>query len=62
MRKYENLLYIQENRLPQRAYYIPENDDAYINLNGTWKFEYFERDYDDAPSKTGEIDVPSCWQ
>ena len=62
MRKYENLLYIQENRLPQRAYYIPENDDAYINLNGTWEFEYFERDYDDAPSKTGKIDVPSCWQ
>ena len=62
MRKYENLEYIQENRLPQRAYYLPENENAYIPLNGIWNFEFFERDYDKRPSKGGSIDVPSCWQ
>ncbi len=62
MRKYENLNSIQENRLSQRAYYIPENEGAYIPLNGIWNFEFFERDYDQKPSKIGEIDVPSCWQ
>lgn len=62
MRKYENLNYLQENRLPQRAYYIPENVGAYILLNGEWDFSFFERDYDEAPSQIGKIDVPSCWQ
>lgn len=62
IRPYENLNRISENRLPQRAYYIPENDGAYIPLNGDWNFEYYERDYDKIPSKSGIIDVPSCWQ
>lgn len=61
-RKYEDLEKIQENRLPQRAYYIPENENAYILLNGIWEFKFYERDYDELPSQTGEIDVPSCWQ
>ena len=62
MRKYEDLKHIQENRLKQRAYYIPENENAYTLLNGIWKFEFYERDYEELPSQTGEIDVPSCWQ
>lgn len=62
MRKYENLQCIQENRLKQRAYYIPENEGAMIALNGIWEFDFYERDYDDVPTASGEIDVPSCWQ
>ena len=62
MRKYENLKHIQENRLKQRAYYIPENASAKIPLNGVWQFEFFENDFDDECAKSGEIDVPSCWQ
>lgn len=62
MRKYENPQFLQENRLPQRAYYIPENDGAYIDLNGEWDFDFFECDYDEEPSQSGKIDVPSCWQ
>lgn len=62
MRKYEALESLQENRLKQRAYYIPENADAMIPLNGMWKFEFYERDFDDECSSSGEIDVPSCWQ
>ena len=37
MRNYENPEFLQENRLPQRAYYIPENEGAYTLLNGEWK-------------------------
>lgn len=62
MRFFENLDHIRKNRLPQRAYYIPENEGAYIALNGDWNFEYYERDYDEKPLKKGIIDVPSCWQ
>ncbi len=62
MRKYENPEFLQENRLPQRAYYIPENEGAYMSLNGIWDFSFYERDFDDTPAKTGSIDVPSCWQ
>jgi len=62
MRKYENPEYLQVNRLKQRAYYIPENEGAYTCLNGAWDFAFFERDYEEQPIKTGEIDVPSCWQ
>jgi len=62
MRKYESLQHIKENRLPQRAYYIPENKDALIGLNGEWDFEFYARDYDSTPSQKGMIDVPSCWQ
>ena len=34
MRRYEDLAKIAENRLEQRAYYIPENEGAYMLLNG----------------------------
>lgn len=62
MRKYEDLHHIQENRLPQRAYYIPEGEGVYTLLNGTWDFAFYNRDFDQTPAKTGTIDVPSCWQ
>lgn len=62
MRKYENLQFLKENRLKQRAYYIPENTDAMIPLNGIWKFDFYKNDFDDECTQSGEIDVPSCWQ
>ena len=62
MRKYENLSYLQENRLKQRAYYIPENEGAMLLLNGIWDFEFYENDFDEECSASGKIDVPSCWQ
>ena len=62
MRKYEIPDFLHENRLPQRAYYIPENKDAYLSLNGVWDFSFYKCDYDDAPAAQGNIDVPSCWQ
>lgn len=62
MRKYENPEFLHENRLPQRAYYIPENEGAYMSLNGIWDFSFYSRDFDEKPQQTGTIDVPSCWQ
>ena len=62
MLKYENPEFLQENRLCQRAYYIPENNGACISLNGIWDFSFYERDFDDMPQSEGTIDVPSCWQ
>ena len=62
MRNYENPEFLQENRLPQRAYYIPENEGAKIDLNGVWDFAFYDRDYQEQPSRQGKIDVPSCWQ
>lgn len=62
MREYENLQHLQENRLDQRAYYIPENPGAMVSLNGIWDFSFYARDFDDAPAAAGTIDVPSCWQ
>ena len=62
MRKYENPEFFKENRLDQRAYYIPENEGAYISLNGIWDFDFYQRDFDSVPEKSGKIDVPSCWQ
>ncbi|MBP3313523.1 MAG: glycoside hydrolase family 2 [Oscillospiraceae bacterium] len=64
MRFYENPAKTSENRLPQRSYYIPENDGALLSLNGTWRFHYYERDFDLEENITqwDEIDVPSCWQ
>ena len=64
MRYYENLSKLSENRLPQRSYYIPENEGAYTLLNGTWRFHYYplDFDYEDNITEWDEIPVPSCWQ
>ena len=61
MRIYENLKRISENRLAQRAYYIPT---GYTLLNGDWKFKFYSRDIDEESEITtwDTIDVPSCWQ
>lgn len=64
MKHYENLTHISENREPQRAYYIPENEGAYTLLNGEWNFKFYKRDYDEADVEMewDKIPVPSCWQ
>ena len=51
VRFYENLEFLQDNRMPQRAYYIPENKGAYTLLNGEWNFKYFDADF----KEKGEI-------
>ena len=62
MRKYEDLNKTSENRLKQRAYYIPENGE--ISLNGIWNFKFYQRDYEEdlIEKEWDKIDVPSCWQ
>ncbi len=64
MRFYENLEHISENRMPQRAYYIPENCGAFISLNGEWNFKYYSADFNEEKeiTKWDKIPVPSCWQ
>ena len=64
MRFYEDLTPIKENRLPQRAYYIPENEGAYMSLNGEWNFKYYKADIDEEATieNWDKIPVPSCWQ
>ena len=64
MRFYEDLNHISENRLPQRAYYIPENNGAYMLLNGEWNFKYYDADFkEEKDIKNWDvIPVPSCWQ
>lgn len=64
MRFYENILKTSENRLPPRAYYIPEGECEYVLLNGKWRFKYFEKDFylTDKIDDWDILDVPSCWQ
>lgn len=76
MRSYEDLNFIQENREPQRSYYIPydtlekalegnkEKSKYYKLLNGSWNFAYFKRDIDvpEIITKWDKIPVPSNWQ
>ncbi|MBR4949450.1 MAG: glycoside hydrolase family 2 [Clostridia bacterium] len=62
MRKYENPNLLSENKEKQRSYYIPKGSKT--DLNGTWDFKFFERDFDEEIlEKTwNKITVPSCWQ
>ena len=64
MRFYEDLNHISENRMPQRAYYIPENKDALIRLNGEWNFKYYDADFKEEKviEAWDKIPVPACWQ
>ena len=64
MKHYEDLAHISENREPQRAYYIPENEGAYTVLNGEWNFKFYKRDFEEAviQKEWDKIPVPSCWQ
>lgn len=76
MRIYERFDKTSENRVKERAYYIPydtlqkalegkkENSAYYKLLNGRWNFAFFKRDID-VPEKIATWDsviVPSCWQ
>ena len=64
MRFYEDLAHIKENRLPQRAYYIPAGAAEYTLLNGEWNFKYYDCDYKEEKEIKAwdKIPVPSCWQ
>lgn len=76
MRIYERFDKTSENRVKERAYYIPydtlekalegkkENSAYYKLLNGRWSFAYFERDIDvpDTITTRDSVVVPSCWQ
>ena len=64
MRIYENPEKTSENRLPQRAYYLPEGKSEYYDLNGQWRFAWFASDADVPQQITfwDTIPVPSCWQ
>ena len=75
MRKFEDPRLVGENRLPQRAYYIPyatrekalagdlATNERYLSLGGEWDFGYFESYEDRDPEALGDkINVPSCWQ
>ncbi len=64
MRIYENVLKTSENRLPQRAYYIPKGKSEYMLLNGAWRFAYFETDtvIPEKIENWDTVSVPSCWQ
>lgn len=64
MRIYENPEKTSENRLPQRAYYIPKGVSEYHLLNGNWRFAFFKQDIDvpDEITEWEQIPVPSCWQ
>lgn len=62
MRFYENPEFISENKLPQRAYYIPDNSCTL--LNGEWDFKFYKADYEEEylQKEWEKIKVPSCWQ
>ena len=76
MRIYERFDKTSENRVKERAYYIPydtlekallgkrENSAYYRLLNGKWSFAYFGRDIDvpEKITKWDSVAVPSCWQ
>jgi beta-galactosidase len=66
MRVYERIDKTSENRLPQRAFYIPEGDVVYNLLNGVWRFYYNKNsdtvDVEAKNFKWDKINVPSVWQ
>ena len=57
MRYYENVEKTAENRLPQRAYYIPEGTADFLLLNGVWDFQYFENGDRVKPVSYTHLDV-----
>ncbi len=66
MRFYERYDKTSENRLPQRAFYIPEGEAVYNLLNGDWRFYYNKNsdavDVGGKISKWDKVKVPSTWQ
>ena len=55
---YEDLSVLHENKMPDRAYYIPasveteqlvdhrERSDRFQSLNGIWRFRYYDSIYE----------------
>ena len=66
MRFYEKYDKTSENRLPQRAFYIPEGEAVYNLLNGEWRFFYHQNadaiDCEGVIKKWDKVNVPSTWQ
>lgn len=66
MRYFENIRKTSENRLPQRAFYIPEGEAYYNLLNGEWRFYYNKNgdviDCAGIIKKWDKVKVPSTWQ
>lgn len=66
MRFYERYDKTSENRLPQRAFYIPEGQAVYTLLNGDWRFNYYPNsdavDVNGKIKKWDKVIVPSTWQ
>ena len=66
MRFYEKFEKTSENRLPQRAFYIPEGEAVYTLLNGEWRFNYYANsdavDVNAKINKWDKVKVPSTWQ
>ncbi len=66
MRFYEKFEITSENRLPQRAFYIPEGDAVYTLLNGEWRFNYYANsdavEVNGKVAKWDKVKVPSTWQ
>ena len=64
MRIYENPQKTSENRLPPRSAYVPGGCSEYLLLSGTWRFAYYDRDYEvpETIESWDTIPVPACWQ
>ena len=52
---------IAENRMPQWAYYMPNNS---VPLNGEWDFKFYDADFEEGyiEKEWDKIPVPSCWE
>ena len=64
MRVYENPQKTSENRMEARSFYIPTGVSECFNLNGNWRFAYFQSEWEvpDEIQSWDTIPVPSCWQ
>lgn len=67
---YEDPSVLHVGTQPPRAYYIPEGDDRFVSLNGTWEFAYYPSVREVTEPFWGDADrshfvplpVPSVWQ
>ena len=64
MRVYEDPKATSRGRTAPSSWYIPGGVSRKIDLDGVWRFKFFESDAD-AAGEIGDWDsipVPSCWQ
>ncbi len=67
---YEDTSVLHVGTQPPRAYYLPEGDERFVSLNGTWDFAYYESVRHVTEPFWGDADrshfvklpVPSVWQ